>query len=371
MARSIHWKATVAVNILLSLSTIGAFAQSPSVKTNITYSCRAERLGSVIEYLSKNSGYDFIYSRDLIDISIPVSLSVKNKPIIEVLALIETQVNVSFKLKDHHIIVKNIPKTPSAPRQVSSQPALQSGDSLLITSISKSIPMAPVESHAKLLQSHLDKRIREVQRLLGTDVPRNIPLYFINHINFNNRYRGWFISIGTHVGENSSGLELQAGLPYLYAVFDPHWALGRDFYGSYGVGNSFHLTGNFSFNTVYLYSGSTTSEITYPFSNPMIGSGPAVCTTQAVRHHQVRMMVQYSFSKNLSVRAGPVLNYRSTFNEVSISTTTATPEAYPAYGNNSYSVTNQFTVASRSRLLGSWVGWDASIQYRINFFDRK
>src|SRR3954462_1803880 len=109
MARTIHWKeATVALNILFCFALLSASAQTQSSISNINYSCRAEKLESVIEHLSKTSGYDFIYSRDLVDISKAISLNVKNQSINEVLALIEKQVNVSFKLKDRHIIVKNV-----------------------------------------------------------------------------------------------------------------------------------------------------------------------------------------------------------------------------------------------------------------------
>jgi hypothetical protein len=379
MGRILHWKAKVVLSSLLLLLTFGAFSQSLPATKNITYSCRSERLGNVIQYLSKQSGYDFIYSRDLVDVSQLVSLTVKNKPFSEVLSLIERQASVSFKVKDHHIIVKNNPRLKQAEVQTAkivSPPDLKSNDSLLITSISRDIPAMQFQSHAAALQDHLDKRINEVQRLLGAGTPRNIPQSYLSRINYNNRYKSWYASAGTFASEDGGGLELQAGLPYLYVVFTPHIA-AQGFYGSYGVGNSFSLVGNFSFNTMYLYSSRTRSESAFPFVSPM-GLGPEVRRTETVRQHQVKMTVQYAFSKNITVRLGPVLNYRSQVNEISIGALNGIPESNTYYssgtGSTSTAVIRNGQVISASRVRWtstSWIGWDASIQYRINFFDRK
>jgi len=379
MARSLYWKATVVLNILLCYALTG-FGQSTSLKNNITYTCRAEQLGSVIQALSKQSGYEFIYSRDLVDISKTVSLTVKNKSIDEVLALIETQLDVSFKVSDRHIIVKNNPKSKAAELHVATVevPALELSDSLLITSISRSLPVVAFESHAALLQDHLDKKISEVQKLLGARTPRNIPAHYISRINLNNGHRGWFAAVGASFGDGGAGVELQTGMPYLYAVFQPHVTSGNGFYGSYGVGNSFDLRGNFSFNTIYMYSSCTTAETEYPFRGRMLPTGPGIRTTQTVRTHQVKLMIQYAINKRFIVRAGPVLNYQNTLTDVVITPTTISPEESSGYGSitpTNIKVVNRngqlVPTQNSTRSLDSWIGWDASILYRINFSERK
>lgn len=373
MARTILWKVTVALNVLLSLSIISAFAQSPTLNNvKINYTCRSERLESVIENLSKTSGYDFIYSRNIVDISKTVSLNVKNKTINEVLALIEQQVDVSFKLKDHHIIVKSVPK-PAAPTKLVAPATIFAPEAPLITSISKEFPsLSSTESHTAILQKSLDRRINEVQKMLGSGTPRNMPPSYLSQINFNNRHRSWFAAVGTFVSDEGSGLELQAGLPMVYAVFHPHVSLSDGFYGSYGVGNSLNLVGNFSFNAIYLYSTRTTSEMT-TLPGPFNMDGPTITRTQSIRQHQIKMTIQYSFSKNLAVRMGPVLNYRSTLKEISITpaTVSETISTTGGYGNGGGYIIHNRRFESSTRLLESWVGWDASIQYRINFFERK
>ena len=391
MARSIRWKVKVALNVLLSatifiLILINVTANAQSNVRGINYSCRAARLETVMNFLSKNSGYDFIYSRDLIDISRPVSLTVKDKSINEVLSLIEQQVNVSFKLQDRHIIVKSNPKPFIAnskiriERQISTAPSFKGADSLLITSVTRSIPLRPHVSHASLLKDHLDRRISELQALLGPGVPRNISPFYISQINFNNRHRSWFASAGTFVGDNSSGLELQAGLPYLYAVFHPRWTRDHGFTGAYGVGNSLNLTGNFSFNTIYMYSGRTTTESMFPFSPPTVQTGPEVRRTEILRLHQVKMAVQYAFSKTISVRAGPVLNYQSTTRRTTIFADNAYPETNFVYrqsggyyGTSTVVYQNGQMISSSTitRNFATWLGWEAALTYRINFFQRR
>lgn len=395
MARSIHWKEKVALDVLLpsaifilTLINIPAAAQPEADRSNnstrITYSCHSARLEAVMDYLARNTGYDFIYSRNIIDVSKTISLAVSDKSIADVLLLIERQANITFKIQDRHIIVKSNPKPPLVASRVPTErkalkvtsPSFTSSDSVLLTSTSRTISIQPHESHTLVLQHQLDRRIHELQSLLGPGVPRHISPFDISQVNFNNRHRGWYASVGTYFSENRSGLELQAGLPYLYAVFTPKWAFDQGFTGGYGVGSSVNLVGNFSFNTIYLYSGKTKTESVYPFGPPMTQMGPELRTTESVRHHQVKFSVRYSFSKNLSFRAGPVLNYRNTLRQASF----ISPNSYPEvtyYGQNSgngtltYRNGQAIPATTITRTFESWIGWDASLSYRINFFQRR
>lgn len=227
-----------------------------------------------------------------------------------------------------------------------------------------------------MLQSRLDKRITELQELLGPGVPRKIPPMYVNRVNINNRHSGWFASVGTFVSDYSTGLELQAGLRYVYAVVQPRWSQERGFYGIYGVGNSLMLMRNFSFNTIYMYSGYTTSESVYPYSSPVARLGPEFQLTQTTRHHQVKFAVQYALSKNFTVRAGPVLNYQTFFAElvpVNIAPVYEGTVVYRQSGSQQTDVVyqnGQFT-SSTFRTAKSWLGWEGAISYRINFFPRR
>jgi hypothetical protein len=386
MARHSFWMEQVALSALVVflLSIHPVQSQQPRT-TTITYACRATNLESVMEFLSRTSGYHFIYSRDLIDITRPVSLNVSNKPIETVLALIEKQVKVVFKVQERHIIVKPIPKTGASEETVVALPAVVKTNadlpakspiaSPLLSSLSRTVPTRPIVSNRSTLESRLDRRIRELHATLGPNVPRNIPPMYVNRINFNNRNRGWFASLGAVVSDHATAVEVQGGLRYLYGVVQPRWSPERGLYGAYGVGNSFTLMRNFSFNTIYMFSGSKQSATVYPF-NPLGKTGPEFQVTQTTVHHQVKLAVQYAVSPTVSVRLGPVLNYKIFATEVVplrgnyygyyegtfIYRQPDTPDI--VYQNG------QFDTQSVRRN-ESWLGWEGAVSYRINFSNRR
>lgn len=362
MAKSLSWKAKLtALTSLLYLAILSSHAQTSS--SDITYTCRATRLETVMTILSRQTGYDFVYSSSVVDLSKPVSLTVKNTSINEVLALIERQVDVSFRLHDRHIVIQSKPRTARAvlpqrsERKITAiQPVFKADDAPLLTSANKTIPEKVFESQATQLEDHLNKRIIELQQLLRANLPHNIPGRYLNAINFNNQYNGWYASIGTYVGDGASGLEFQGGLKYLYGVFTPRWSATHGFYGAWGIGNSLQLKGRFSINTMYMFSGYKDSQLIHHYRMG-VPDGPDTRNTMTTRHHQVKLGLRYSFNENLSLRAGPVFNYRTIVSQVSSS-----PMHYMPYGG----------IESRPpvRLTEKWIGWDISLQYRINFYKK-
>lgn len=384
MARSLLSKAAkVALSSLLFSLSVTSYAQTlvskTSVSQTITYSCRATRLETVMTDIARQSGYDLIYSKSIIDVSRRVSLTVRNKSITEVLALIEPQADVSFRLHDRYIVIRSNPKPAAVEipertkKQIAvAQPALDADDSPLLTSTSKAIPVRIFESQAKLLENNLNKRIIELQRLLGANMPHNIPNQYVNRINFYNRYNGWYTSLGTYVTDNASGLEFQAGLKYIYTVFTPRWSADHGFYAGYGIGSSLQLRGRLSLNTMYLFSGYKDSEVLHHYRMG-VPDGFDTRHTVTMRQHQVKLGLRYSFNENLSLRAGPVLNYRSTLKQVSIIPPGDIPpgsvEYRTGYGAPTAISNTQFFTKS-SHLTERWVGWDISLQYRINFYKK-
>lgn len=390
MAKSLFCKEKVALSFLLCITLCYSSAQAQSKTSRITYSCRSERLEVVIDNLSKRSGFDFIYSRNLVDVSKQVSLSAQDLTITQVLSLLEKQLDVSFKLQDRHIIVKANPKPApvivqqtkrESAENMSAPPSYRSTDPQLITSLRRNIAIRQPQSQAALLQNSLQKRIDELQALLGPNVPRTISRYDISQINFNNRHRGWFAAIGTSVGDGSAGVELQAGLPFAYAVFRPRYSAEHGLFGAYGVGTGINLSGNYSMNAIYMFSGVTSTTSAFPYSGPYSQQGPELRHTENQRHHQVKLVLQYNFANNFSLRVGPVLNYRNTREQTviiptsnyyegsyaSIQYASRTPENFTLIYKN-----GQLVAASRiERHLESWVGWDATVTYRINFFRRR
>lgn len=387
MARHLFWTERVALSTLVVflLSIQPVFSQQPRTAT-ITYTCRATNLESVMEFLADNSGYHFIYSRDLVDITRPVSLNVNNKSIGDVLTLIEKQTNVVFKVLDRHIIVKPLPKSdvpeksgvitqPVVAKASIDQPMKGPTINPLLTSVARNFSVSPVTSNKSVLESRLNRRITELQATLGPNVPRDIPQMYVNRINFNNKNRGWFASVGTAVSDHSTAAEIQGGLRYLFGVVQPRYSVERGLYGAYGVGNSFTLMRNFSFNTIYMISGTRESGTIYPF-NPLGKTGPEFQVTNTMRHHQVKLAIQYAVSPNFSVRLGPVLNYKTFITEI----VPIRGDYYGYYeGTFIYRQPNtpdiiyrngQFDTQSISRF-ETWVGWEGAVSYRINFSRRQ
>lgn len=378
MAKSLSWKAKLtALTSLLYLAILSSHAQTSS--SDITYTCRATPLETVMTVLSRQSGYDFVYSSSVVDLSKPVSLTVKHTSINEVLTLIEQQVDVSFRLHDRHIVIQSNPKPSRVvlpqrnERKIAEiQPAFKADDTPLLTSTNRTIPVKVFESQATQLENHLNKRIVELQQLLRANLPHNIPGSCLNAINFNDQYNGWYTSIGTYVGDGASGLEFQGGLKYLYGVFTPRWSATHGFYGAWGIGTSLQLKGRFSVNTMYLFSGYKDSQLIHHYRMG-VPDGPDTRNTVTTRHHQVKIGLRYSFNENLSLRAGPVFNYRAIMSQSSV-----IPPANKPYGNIEYrpgyenpaTISNTRFYATTTHFAEKWIGWDISLQYRINFYKK-
>lgn len=324
----------------------------------------------------------------MIDITRPVSLNVKDEPIENVLATVGKQVNVNFKMQARHIVVKGMQPAkeqlkmegPAKEQPVVAKtltPPSRLIDTPLLTSVSRTIPARPTVSNRSILESRLDRRIRELQETLGPNVPRDIPAMYVNRVNFNNRGHGWFASVGMVLNDQSGGFEVQGGVRYLYAVIQPRWSIDRGFFGLYGAGSAFNLRGNFSFNTIYLYSGNKQSATIYPFS-PLAKLGPEFQLTETGHHHQVKFALQYSFSPKVVVRLGPVLNYKSTTIELVPTGPETTGYLYETRfiyrqpGTNIPDIVyeNGKFLSQTVRQMQSWIGWEGAVTYRLNFSKR-
>jgi len=158
----------------------------------------------------------------------------------------------------------------------------------------------------------------------------------------------------------------------LYGVFNPCWTPDHGLYGAYGIGSSLQLRGRFSLNAMYIFSGYSDSQLIHHYRMG-IPDGPDTRHTEIKRQHQVKLGLRYSFNENLSLRAGPVFNYRSTVSRFSLvppnNAIYGGIEYRPGYGtpttiSDAQSYTNTFRSAER------WIGWDISLQYRINFYKK-
>ncbi|MEJ0030671.1 MAG: STN domain-containing protein [Bacteroidota bacterium] len=130
----------------------------------------------MINSLAKQSGYDFLYSKNIVDVSKLVSINIKNRPINEALTMIERQVNVSFRMHDRHIVIKSNPKPVTIIQQpekqvanIETKPVLESADNLLLTSNPTTIPEKVFESQATPTGKQAQQKDHRAAAIVGSE----------------------------------------------------------------------------------------------------------------------------------------------------------------------------------------------------------
>jgi hypothetical protein len=388
MVRCLPWKEkvvrSVATAIILFCTVQNAFPQTiagAQAPKKITLSCNGIYFQDFINQLAGITGLHFIYSSSKIRTNSLVYLTVRDKSVEEVLGLVGDQLRLSFKKQDRHVVIKTLPVVqpsfvarPLQPKQKnvvrpSIEPAslLTLPDSTILTASAK-IAGNPAPSFSS---DYFKKHLQDLQVYFDSAMLTRIPPQYIRKINLNNNHRGFFISAGFVVNDYSAGTELQAGIRSAYAVFNSGWTKSGQYSSRYGVGSSFLLSRNFSVNPVYTFAAIREKSSESPWK---------LCA----KHHQVKLMVQYSLSRHVAVRFGPSFNYlnavytfqrpKPIFETIIIAGTDNPKNVYyrGEYGAQpsragAYMI---FTPPGSYQTIRSWMGWEASISYKINFFRR-
>ncbi len=389
MAMSLSWQERVVRNTSALIVVLAAFtwadAQSLHSK-KITFCCNSSDFVTIMEDLSKATGVHFVYSSNKIQTSQPITLSLRNKRLSEVLDLLGKQLNLSFKIQEHYITVKsNGVQYLSAPVE--------------LTSLKQELPQQQIES--------VSQEVEKTEKTFGpavvekmksaTDLPSNseeVTPYvaklknyfdpaFLNKVPI--RYlkstakklgvdHGWFVSVGSLVNDYSAGVEVQAGLRHAYVVFTPTWLRDDEYHGALGLGTSLKLSNSFSLRPVYSYASMKETKTDY--ANTVFVKSPAYQISTATTHHQVKLMLQYDVSEKMKFRVGPTFNHSST-----TSTYQATEVLYHRQAPSEYNAppggdgpgprtvfrSNPSQLPASLKANKFWVGWEASFSYRINF----
>lgn len=381
MAKSLFWKGKVAHSIAIISVTVLTVLQlnAQSFQSQkISYSCKSASLETVIDALSRSAGVHFVYSSNKIATFTPVTLSIQNKPIQEVLAELGQQLNLTFKIQDHYITIKSGNHLP-----VKSETTFQKADPAL--SVASSYDQehfltafqAQKQTQATQLFSRegdMEKYLVKVQSYFTPSVLKKMPIQYVKSTARNLRSKGWFISAGPVINSYSAGLELQAGLRQAYVVFSPTWLQDDRYHGALGIGSSLRLSDIFSINPIYSFASLKKSEAPGLNTSPGVRT-PSYQISAATSHHQIKLMLQYSFSNKWSLRAGPTINQSNTtykyqpteigysvFNETRID-----PHAPPETGPRQISINQVQTTPPDVTVDKFWLGWEASFSYRINF----
>jgi hypothetical protein len=374
-----------------------------SYANKITLTASGVQFKLLIDKLSGITGLHFIYSSNKIETTRLVSLSVKDKPLEEVLALLGRQLNVAFVKRDNkYVIIKTVDTVPatqtttvqtfsrrpefdkiySAPKYT---PLIASTDEIYTVSVDAPEPVAG--KPMAVSGDHFRKHLKELRVYFDTSRLRQLPEYELKKINLKNRYSGWFVSAGLMLNDFSAGAELQAGVRSLYAVYNPAWLRSGKYYGAFGFGTSLLLSKNIAFTPVYTYGTVKQNEIFKVNMPRRTIEGEAELVAKL---HQVRFTFQYAVSRNLNVRLGPTLSYMkakysmdktnvmvfrrsniavpATLPAVSFKTPGAYTNAYPAVPVQIITEINRTVPTGVVEHKKYMLGWEVSASYRLNFF---
>lgn len=375
MARTLLWKAKVAHSICAVLLIVlsGFHAKSQIAHTiKVTYSCKAVRLEKVIEHISEVTGLYFVYSSDKISLSTPVTLSVKDKPVDDVLSIIGSQINLSFKIHERHVAVKIVdaPIATAIARKIEiPKNVVEQIDADKPTEVEL---LANRNPQFFSVQENKDRYLVQLHPSFNSNVVNRIPRQYLSSKQY--LKSNWFVVAGALVNDYSMGFEVQAGLRQAYLVFTPSWLRTDNYHGGLGIGSSFRLNDKFSVNPMYVYA-SLTQKQAY---NNTFGGGPSYTVNSDIIHHQLKLMLQYSLTEKLNLRAGVIYNITSSINHyqyfhtseqgqytygVPQSTYYQEPPRYSGLGPSHQ------TISQPTETVGAnhWLGWEVSFSYKINF----
>lgn len=380
MAGTLLWRARdvcrVCMVLVLWITGISVYAQSVATR-KVNCAFNATRLDDVIRHLSLEAGVSFIYSSNKTDLSKLVTLHVENRSLDETLTMIGQQLGVEFKMQGLYVMIKQQADTRTSRQNGSGKvPVARLGK---VPSHSNALTYYPAShnfSENRLAVPVFTERVIPVFEPTATAAQvSTIPLVEARKVSADKLHGGWFVSVGTVLNDYSSGFELQAGARRAYFVYTPTWMSSGRYHGGYGVGTSIDLGRNLAFTPVYILGSSQHTTTTSWRNNQGLNE---LKSKEKTIHHQVKLMVQYAVTPSFVVRLGPTINQSNTNYDTYYTTTfTQRRSVVPptihgdAYGNvivvNQVDASNKSALYSRQRVRDAWMGWEASIAFKINF----
>lgn len=363
--------------------------------TRVTLAAERADFHQVIQRLTQLTGLHFIYSSNKVGASKRVSISVQNKPIEEVFVQLARQMNVVFKRKDGYVIIKpaeagiqsaTSPQRRQADSRVTTTDLKPVFDTTDVTAFAGGEPLLNERNSLPIASASDDffrRYAKDLQFYFDTTFLKTVPPQSMEKLNVKNSHRGWFVSAGFLVNDYSVGAEIQAGIRAIYLVCSPTWIKQTAlFHGAYGLGSSIMLTRNFSLNPTYTVATvKETEDFVLRTSDGIFMSGLQITSN----HRQLRLMVQYALTKNILLRLGPSFNRALTeytftsrpnvflYNSEPGKTADTPFEKGSFYSNSSEGTAisvNSPAPQERFQWISSWVGWEAGVSYKINFFKR-
>jgi hypothetical protein len=386
---------SLAIGTCLFLITHSGTAQSSISKPpeKLTFNIRALPFQEAIRHLEKITGLHFIYSSNKIQSSQKITLNITDKSLDEVLTLLGNKTNLLFKKNDKYIVIKagkernvapNIQRGRKSPESKMFNYTLTVADSMVLrASISKYERPEPAQvSELSFSKPYFKNHFQELAVYFDTVRLKQLSVKEVRQINIKNRHQGWFFSGGIRLSQYSGGAEFQAGIRSLYVVFSPGVIKGGRYHGAYGLGTSLLLKNNLSFNPMYTYfafqqkANYAKTMSTETVSTELLLAPYDLAFT--AKHHQVKLLFRYAFNENLNIHFGPVFNtLQTTYHmpQIIMIGQVAAPSGAANDARFGSSVSSETRIVKRfiqypPQTQRSWLNWEASFSYRLNFFKR-
>ncbi len=352
-------------------SSFSLFAQSASLSTKeISLSCRAMRLETVLEKISQRADVYFIYSPSVLDLDKTVSISVQHQSLDKVLNQLAKELNFSFRSEGKYVIIKKNEQIAQKPEIKIFSPPIASAN---ISSGSRISQQKHVEYLSSIAPfpglSPVEIKTPQLTPLKPTEIisPKGI------------MHKQWFVSGGMIAnGYTNGGAEIRGGLKPLYAVINFGF-LNQDRYRmGYGLGTAASMSDKLSVNLIYNFGQILgPSDIAMIRENNHFVSGKSYSVN--MKHNQMKFMLQYDIHPRFHVNAGASFNLLKTnyqlqnvFHSINIvSSSTETRPGYGVSGSNIYAVEGVISPLGSPintfQTTRAWVSWEVGLFYRVNF----
>ncbi|WP_276369408.1 DUF4974 domain-containing protein [Chryseolinea sp. H1M3-3] len=382
-----RWRVKAAISLVLICTIHLATAQSVSKESFqriVTLKGNQISFEEVLQQLSKQSKLYFIYNSSAIERKKSLSFDVHQRPMYEVLETLTESMHLSFRREGNYVVVKPIHEAGIiSPRQniqpqktqptkkitysAAAMPLINRKDSYREMEFKLSIP-------GHLLKENLLNCKSSFTGIDSTFVTNYFPLKITNP----RPRRYLYSSLGLMINEYSGGIEMQVGLPSLYAVLNAGLMREGYFRAGYGLGTAIPLKPRITLNPIYTYATLNRKEdyVIDQNINFVMKDGIKV----KGQHHQVKFLIQMRPFKHIRLHVGPTFNFLKTSFDYQKGQTFYTDVVItnPTNGSIGYSVNSSqvriirsvYPTPSAYSTFKWWVGIEAGISYSIKFSDK-
>lgn len=389
------WKARAvgSIVILLSLFQIVTRAQpivNRSDEKRLSFDLRHVPLEDAFEQIARKCHVSFVYSASVFDVRKTISFSAHNLTVSEILKDFSHLTNLSFRTEGDHIVIKKQSEIglsrSKGDRKVQSEllTVSENTEAMLASLATKTFLSPSQTSVIDLVPSQLDNdsmRLTKSAKMIAK-IQQEVSQSAEHNRRRNLTKPDWFISTGVILNDYTlGGVELKAGHRRFFAVVSCSRTDERNYRVGYGAGTSISIANRWDLQTIYTLAQVTKTEDFGLFKDAIKFDS---------WHHQLKVVAQYSPSRRIAIHAGFALNVLNTrYQFLGVDVPADIPLEYrevePAHREIRLSLSNTlqssaairapYTISntySENNYLNTqtWIGFDAGISYRINFFSR-